>query len=90
MLHIPFFDPEKSYQENFANGPFGAFTDGEIATDKDEPLYEFFGHKVFLPFGIPAGPLLNGRYVKAALDKGFNIPVYKTVRTHQYPCNPWP
>jgi 2,4-dienoyl-CoA reductase-like NADH-dependent reductase (Old Yellow Enzyme family) len=21
---------------------------------------------------------------------GFDIPVYKTVRTHQYPCHPWP
>ncbi len=43
-----------------------------------------------LPFGIPAGPLLNGKFVKAALDKGFDIVVYKTVRTRKYPCAPWP
>ena len=43
-----------------------------------------------VPLGIAAGPLLNGRYVKAALDKGFDLPVYKTVRTRRYPAHAWP
>lgn len=90
MLQVPFFDPEKSYEQNFEEGPYGAFADGKVFEQAGEPEYEFFGNKVFAPFGIPAGPLLNGNYVKAALDKGFDIPVYKTVRTHKYPCNPWP
>jgi hypothetical protein len=35
-------------------------------------------YPVYEPFGIPAGPLLNGRYVSAALAKGFDIVTYKT------------
>lgn len=86
----PFYDPEKSYEENFNDGPFGAFTDEQILNQDDKPAFEFLGHKVFTPFGIPAGPLVNGRFVKAALDKGFDLPVYKTVRTRKYACAPWP
>lgn len=90
MLHTPFYDPNKTYQENFQEGPFGAFADGKVYEDKGQPQYEFLGQKVYLPFGIPAGPLLNGTYVKAALDKGFDVVVYKTVRSHQHPTNEWP
>lgn len=90
MLHTPFFDPEKSYTENFAQGPFGAFADGVVLPSAGEPQCRVLGQQVFVPFGVPAGPLLNGAYVKAALDKGFDIPVYKTVRTRQYASAPWP
>ena len=55
-----------------------------------EPRFSFLGQPVGLPFGIPAGPLLNGKYVKAALDKGFDLPVYKTVRTRPYKSHAWP
>jgi dihydroorotate dehydrogenase len=90
MLQQPFYDPTKSYEENCQTGPFGAFADGKVFADEGEPKFEFLGQKVFLPFGIAAGPLVNGRFVKAALDKGFDLPVYKTVRTKKYPCHPWP
>ena len=90
MLNIPFYDPEKTYEENFNEGPFGDFGNNQIFKDQGEPQYNFLGEKVYLPFGIAAGPLLNGKYVKSALDKGFDIAVYKTVRTKKYPCNPWP
>lgn len=89
-MRQPFYDSQKSYQENFTAGPFGAFADNEILSAKAEPADELFGHKVNLAFGIPAGPLINGKFVKAALAKGFDLPVYKTVRTRQYPCHPWP
>ncbi|MBX9765535.1 hypothetical protein K2X83_02750, partial [Patescibacteria group bacterium] len=72
------YDPEKSYEENYENGPGASLR--EAATDK----------KGGLPFGIPAGPLLNGAYVIAALNAGYDIPVYKTVRTREYKCHPWP
>lgn len=87
MLQEPFYNPKISYEENLANGPFGPFADGKIFENKGEPKFDFFGQKVFLPFGIPAGPLLNGKFVKAALDKGFDLPVYKTARTKFYPCH---
>ena len=89
-MHTPFYDPLKSYEENFHEGPFGALAEGPVFKNEKEPLAEFFGQKVFLPFGIAAGPLINGKFIKAALNKGFDICTYKTVRAKQYPCNPMP
>lgn len=90
MLCEPFYDPARSYLENFDHGPFGGFAEVALHTDAGEPEGLFLGHKVHLPFGIPAGPLLNGAFVKAALDHGFDLPVYKTVRTRRYASHPWP
>jgi dihydroorotate dehydrogenase len=90
MVSEPFYDPARSYQENFEHGPFGLFAETTPHSPRLTPAYTFLGVPVEAPFGIPAGPLLNGRYVKAALDMGFSIPVYKTVRTRAYACHPWP
>ena len=91
MLQVPFYDPEKSYEENFKDGPFGAFADGKIIKNKNKPSqFDFLGFKVNSPFGIASGPLVNGKFVKSALEKGFDICIYKTVRTKEYPCHPWP
>jgi dihydroorotate dehydrogenase (NAD+) catalytic subunit len=90
MVAEPFYDPARSYQDNFEHGPFGLFANTTHHSYQGDFEYSFLGQRVRLPFGIPAGPLLNGRYVKAALDMGFDIPVYKTVRTHRYPCHAWP
>lgn len=90
MLHTPFYNPTKSYEDNYNEGPFGAFADGKVNEEKSEPTYDFLGFKLDLPFGIPAGPLLNSKFVKAALDKGFDVPVYKTVRSRIYSCHPLP
>jgi len=81
MLYKPFYDPLKSYEENYEQGPFGPFADGLIYQSTGEPPEFFLGQKVFLPFGIAPGPLLNSKYVISALDKGFDIVSYKTVRT---------
>jgi hypothetical protein len=40
--------------------------------------------------GIPAGPLLNSAYCAAAFKKGFDIAVYKTVRSGVFPSHPFP
>ncbi|MCL5666420.1 MAG: dihydroorotate oxidase [Patescibacteria group bacterium] len=90
MLLQPFYDPLKTYEENYEQGPFGAFADHQIFKDEGEPQYEFLGRKVFAPFGIPAGPLINSNFVKAAFEKGFDICVYKTVRTRAKKVNEWP
>jgi dihydroorotate dehydrogenase len=90
MLSEPFYDPLRSYQDNFEHGPFGLFADTLRIPSPDKPTHSFLGQPVNMPFGIPAGPLINGKYVKAALDLGFDLPVYKTVRTRRYPCHPWP
>lgn len=91
MLNQPFYDPKKSYEANFADGPFGEFANLEAVDRGDhKPQHNFLGHRVFLPFGIPAGPLLNSNFVKAAFIKGFDICTYKTVRTRAHACHPFP
>ena len=90
MLLEPFYDPKKSYEENFERGPFGAFASGEVIENNGELKFNFFGFKINSPFGIPAGPLINGNFVQAALDKSFDIVTYKTVRGAKYPCHPFP
>lgn len=90
MLHTPFYDPEKSYEENYEKGPFGAFTDGEVFEEQGEPSHDFLGKKIYTPFGIPAGPVLNSNFAKEAFNKGFDLVVYKTVRSAAFPCHPFP
>ena len=90
MLYTPFYNPEKSYEENFEQGPFGAFADEIVFGDQGKPRYDFFGYKVFSPFGIPAGPLINSDFCKGAFGKGFDLCVYKTVRSGIFPCHPHP
>lgn len=90
MNSKPYYDVGKTYEENLKKGPFGGFKDGVTIQTKGKPSYVFLGHKVFLPFGIPAGPLLDSKFCIAALQKGFDTVVYKTVRSDAYPCHPWP
>lgn len=86
----PFYDPQKTYQDNYEHGPFGIFSSTQKHNRTNIPTSSFLGLPVNIPFGIPAGPLVNARFVKASLDMGFSLPVYKTVRTKEYPCHPWP
>src|SRR6185369_8739083 len=90
MLLEPFYDPLKSYEENFSVVPFGAFNEREVIKNETKSKFNFFGFELNSPFGIPAGPLINGKFAQAALDKGFDIATYKTVRSAKYACYPLP
>ncbi len=90
MLQTPFYDPNISYEENYDTGPFGGFADGKVFKQSGEPQHDFLGQKVYLPLGIPAGPLINSNFCKGAFEKGFDICVYKTVRSSSFPCHPFP
>lgn len=90
MLHEPFYDPLRSYEDNYEQGPFGAFADDVTYEQRGEPMHEFHGHAVYAPLGIPAGPLLNSAFCEAAFKKGFDIAVYKTVRAGVFPSHPFP
>ncbi|TPF97796.1 diguanylate cyclase [Bifidobacterium sp. UTCIF-39] len=119
---IPFYDVDRTYEDNYRFGPFGAFAEvlgGDAKTgvsddqvkravesgaganvsaagacedgeDQGTPAESFFGVPVDLPFGIPAGPLLNERYTTGAFRMGFDLAVYKTVRSRAWGCNPFP
>lgn len=90
MLKTPFYDPTKSYDENYNDGPFGGFADGVVYAQKGDPSCDFLGYKIYSPFGIPAGPLLNSKFIKGSFEKGFDLAVYKTVRSDAFQCHPFP
>ncbi|HWP61432.1 MAG TPA: diguanylate cyclase [Candidatus Paceibacterota bacterium] len=89
MLRAPFYDPTKSYWDNLEQGPFNDFAD-DVEVPTGEPRFDFLGVRVAYPFGIPAGPLLDSKFVEGAFKKGFDIPVYKTIRAADFPCHPFP
>ncbi|PST45561.1 diguanylate cyclase [Bifidobacterium callitrichos] len=99
----PFYDVNRTYEDNYEQGPFGLFAEalkGESgaeegaaaaeSTQPAQPAESFLGVPVNLAFGIPAGPLLNSRYTTAAFRMGFDLATYKTVRSRAWGCNPFP
>lgn len=86
----PFYDPSLSYEDNYQQGPFGDFAHTPKTVVQTDKPTNFLNLPVNLPFGIPAGPLLNANYVKAALAYGFDLCVYKTVRTKAHKSHPLP
>ena len=88
----PLYDVTLSYEDNYARGPFGRFAvpchDPEACSSSVR--HDVLGMSVGVPFGIPAGPLLNSRFTTAAFRRGYDLAVYKTVRSRSWPCNPFP
>lgn len=89
-MRLPFYDPYLSYEENYQKGPFGLFAKPADKKINILTATDFLNVKVNLPFGIPAGPLLNANYIKAAFDYGYDLCVYKTVRTQLHKSHPLP
>ena len=86
--HPPIYDIEKSYAANAAEGPFFS---GEIPKRPDSPdRIDFLGFQVRSPIGVPAGPLLNSRWIELAGKLGFDLPVYKTIRSFAHPGHALP
>lgn len=85
-----YYDPRRSYTENYNEGPFGQFASMPPESLTTHDAVDFLGHKIDIPFGIPAGPLLNSNYVIAAWNWGYSLVTYKTVRGQDYPCHPAP
>lgn len=87
------YNPLVSYEENLKRGPApewnrGGFFPSIVFTG--EPQFSIFDFPLYLPLGIPAGPLLSKAFVEVALKAGFCMPVYKTVRSRPWQCHPWP
>jgi dihydroorotate dehydrogenase len=85
-----FYDPARTYDDNFDNGPFTVFEDEKPYTNKGEPEYTFLGKPIYSPLGIAAGPLLNSRHIKYVFSRGFDVNVYKTQRTVSFSANEFP
>lgn len=88
--HPPIYAVEKTYQENLEQGPFfsGAFP--ERVLPPKEQWSEFLGFPIASRLGVPAGPLLNARWVKFAAQMGFDVVTYKTIRSAFHPAHPLP
>ncbi|MDP3998077.1 MAG: hypothetical protein Q8P89_00470 [bacterium] len=90
MINSAFYDISISYDDNFEKGP-------PVSRQKTTPRkkdvwkkHKFLGFEVNSLFGIPAGPLLNEKFMKAAFDFGFDVSTYKTVRSDFFPSHPFP
>lgn len=90
MIYPPFFDDKKSFWENYKQGPFNAFADGKSYKKSGEPKFDFFGNKLFTPFGISTGPIASPKAAKAAFEKGFDLNIYKSVRSRRLEGNAMP
>jgi dihydroorotate dehydrogenase len=76
------YDPTQSYQWNFDNAPEPA----DIDVPPFPGTWQFAGRDVASPLGIPAGPLLNGRWCLYYASLGFDFLTYKTVRSVEREC----
>lgn len=88
-----FYDPTISYEDNYEKGPpinFQTITPPARKPNREIKQFKFLGFDINLPFGIPPGPLLNSKYIKAAFEWGFDVSTYKTVRAKEFPCHPFP
>ena len=84
----PVYNIDKSYEDNYRDGPvFHGRIPASIPTAR--PL-SFLGIPANSRLGIPAGPLLNSDWIGFYATMGFDLLVYKTVRTHAHPSYPPP
>lgn len=86
---IGFYDPHKTFEENFINGPFPPKNFKSYKNSGDSS-FTFLGHKIYSPFGIPAGSLPSSKHLKLAFDAGFDVNVYKTMRSVDFEVNDFP
>lgn len=88
------YDPTLSYERNFAEGPFPKWCFPQQSFPaihyQGEPRFDFLGKPVFLPLGVPAGPLLQSRFVRVAFEAGLSVCTYKTVRSRAWASHAHP
>ncbi len=79
---------DKSYQWNYDNGPSFSGPFPELKQPKGK--FKLWDFELNSPLGVPAGPLLDSKWIELYGKLGFDIPVYKTVRTIERECHPNP
>lgn len=76
---LPRYDAAQTYQWNYDHAP-------ELPAGIEPPVevsgdWTFCGRRVGSPLGMPAGPLLNGKWILYYSALGFDVLTYKTVRS---------
>lgn len=84
------FDPAKTFDDNFDNGPFPVDAGQAPYQNSGEPSYSFLGHRLYAPFGIGAGSLPTSKHVRYAFERGFDVVCYKTQRSVPFKVNEFP
>ncbi|MBT6156842.1 MAG: hypothetical protein HOL01_11820 [Planctomycetaceae bacterium] len=79
---LPRYDISKNYRWNYDHAPDPV----EVESAKMPGEWTFCGLPVDSPLGMPAGPLLNGRWVLFYASLGFDVLTYKTVRSSSRDC----
>jgi len=87
MAVAPTYDIARSYDANYAEGPFFS---GDLPRLDGPPRFRFLDFPVNSPLGVPAGPLLNARWIELYARLGFDLPIYKTVRSAPRDAHPAP
>jgi len=83
---LPRYDRAQSYAWNYEHAPAPVAV--EVPAIPGE--WSYCGRPVGSPLGLPAGPLLNGRWCLYYASLGFDVLTYKTVRSYERPCYPLP
>ena len=76
------YDIARSYDWNYENVP----APPEIEVPDVSGEWHFCGLPVASPLGIPAGPLLNSKWILYYARLGFDVLTYKTVRSSYRAC----
>lgn len=77
------YDPSRTWRWNLEHPPV---LTNDTAVPEFPGEWNWCGLPVASPLGIAAGPLLNGGWLVAYARRGFDILVYKTVRTSPRDC----
>jgi dihydroorotate dehydrogenase (NAD+) catalytic subunit len=86
LTSLPGYDRSQTYQWNYDHAPEPVAIDAA-----DVPgSWQFCGLPVASPLGMPAGPLLSGRWCLYYASLGFDVLTYKTVRSRERACYPLP
>lgn len=83
MAALPRYDIGQSYDWNYEHAPAEP---PRVAIPPVPGPWTFCGREVNSPLGIPAGPLLNARWIAYYAALGFDVLTYKTVRSRYRAC----
>src|SRR5918993_1291127 len=81
-MNLSRYDPARTYRWNYDHPPSPV----NIEVPRVAGAWQFAGLPVDSPIGIPAGPLLNGKWCLYYASLGFDVLTYKTVRSVAREC----
>jgi len=84
MTDLSRYNIHETYRWNYEHAPDPV----DVEIPAIPGAWFFCGLPVGSPLGIPAGPLLNGKWVRYYASLGFDVLTYKTVRSQSRECYP--